>query len=195
MGTLAIPLLGAAGEALVYVGTAAAAAMGGVLVSDEIKKRNRAKDQAKEIAKAIPQAPTRKACEKCPPDCGSLMARNWSMSEESAAYQARVTGFAPGTEWNFSGADFDGFKSSMCVLQEAKAKYDQFFNEGTGQPKFFFAFTGAKKIGLQARSQSAITLVNPPTLLIWYFMQTISYAYFSKSFRNIAPNIVTVWQP
>jgi hypothetical protein len=110
-------------------------------------------------------------------------------------YQARVTGLAPKTEWNFSGTDFDGFKPAQCRLQEAKAKYDQFFDPDDELPKFFFNITGKLKMFRQAKSQSSIVMANPPSLLSWHFMQPISYAYFAKQFRMIAPNIETVLQP
>jgi hypothetical protein len=35
----------------------------------------------------------------------------------SRDYQARVTGFAPFTEWKFMNIEFDGFQASECRLQ------------------------------------------------------------------------------
>ncbi|WP_392396213.1 Tox-REase-5 domain-containing protein [Paraburkholderia caledonica] len=40
---------------------------------------------------------------------------------------AQVAGFAPNTEWSFSKLDFDGFRASLCQLEEATANYDQFW--------------------------------------------------------------------
>jgi hypothetical protein len=51
------------------------------------------------------------------------------MSDSSRDYQARVTGFAPLTEWKFMNIEFDGFRAPECRLQEAKARYDQFFDK------------------------------------------------------------------
>ncbi len=46
--------------------------------------------------------------------CGTLVKRNWNMSEDSRGYQARITGFLPGTEWKYKN-DFDGFKSQSYL--------------------------------------------------------------------------------
>jgi hypothetical protein len=136
------------------------------------------------IAQAGTQAKARATtCTRCPPDCGTLVERNWFMSADAQAYQARISGFAPGTEWNFGVTDFDGFRSAMCLLLEAKARYDQFFDV-KGQPKFFFALSGAFSIVRQARNQSAVTMESPPARLQWHFMQPLSFAYFSRLFAS-----------
>jgi hypothetical protein len=80
--------------------------------------------------------------------------------------------------------EFDGFKSSECRLQKAKARYDQFFDAQTGLPKKFFGIFGIPRIFNQARIQSSIVATNPPTQLTWYFMQPISHEYFSKAFAR-----------
>lgn len=116
------------------------------------------------------------------------------MSEVSQAYQARVTGFAPGTEWNFKGTDFDGYKSQACLLMEAKAKYDQFF-DSTAKPKFFFRISGAPKVELQARRQSTVVTSSAPSRLHWHFMQPLSHSYFSKRFAAQFLPIATMLTP
>jgi hypothetical protein len=121
---------------------------------------------------------------QCPPRRGWLVTRKWHMSEISRDYQARVTGFAPFTEWKFMNIEFDGFRAPECRLQEAKARYDQFFNKQTGQPKHFFRIFGVPRIFNQARIQSEIAAANPPARLTWYFMQPISHEYFSKAFAH-----------
>lgn len=191
MAAAAVPLLEAASKALlVTVGV-----LGGAAAIEQAQKKDETQSDAKATAQPVAPSRTRSACQKCPPDCGTLASRRWSMSEDARAYQARITGFAPYTEWNFSGADFDGFQSGGCLLQETKARYDQFFNAKIGQPKIFFAFTGAKKIENQALRQGAVALAHPPTQLNWYFMQPISYAYFRKALRKVAPNILSLYQP
>jgi hypothetical protein len=129
------------------------------------------------------------------PDCGTLVVRNWNMSEVSRLYQARITGFAPRTEWSFSGVDFDGFWSKNCTLVEAKARYDQFFSRATLEPKWFFDTFSAPRIIVQAKTQSTVAIPNPPAGLNWYFMEPMSYGYFSKIFAKDFPKIQVYLQP
>ncbi|MYM31281.1 hypothetical protein GTP58_23355 [Duganella sp. CY15W] len=186
MAALAVPLVeGAALALLRALGVIAVTGAGAVAVNEAAKKKAEAAEKAKvaPIAQAGTQSKTRDACSKCPPDCGTLVTRNWNMSEESRGYQARITGFAPMTEWSFKGSDFDGFKSQACMLLEAKAKYDQFFN-AAGQPKLFFSFTGLPKISAQASRQSLIVETSMPASLHWHFMQPLSYRYFTEVFQD-----------
>lgn len=189
MAGLAVPILEGAGVALARaLGYTAAAGAGAVAVNEAAKRKAEAAEKAKAspIAQAGTQSKTKEACKQCPPDCGTLVPRNWAMSDESRAYQARISGFAPYTEWSFGGADFDGFRSSQCLLLEAKARYDQFFDPEDGQPKFFFAQFGVVRILNQARNHNAIARANPPTACSWHFMQPLSYAYFVAQFRKLS---------
>jgi hypothetical protein len=102
----------------------------------------------------------------------------------SFSNQARVTGFAPFTEWKFMNIEFDGFRAPECRLQEAKARYDQFFDQQTGAPKRFFEIFGLERMLDQARIQSGVVKSNPPSRLTWYFMQPISHRYFSQIFKQ-----------
>jgi len=186
MAGLAVPILEGAGLALARaLGYTAAATAGAAAVNEAAKRKTEEAEKAKAspIAQAGTQTKTKEACKQCPPDCGTLVPRNWAMSEESRAYQARISGFAPYTEWSFGGADFDGFKSSQCLLLEAKARYDQFFDEVTGEPEGFFSLFGVKKIILQAKKHNRIVQANPPAFCSWHFMQPLSCAYFSARFR------------
>ena len=191
----AAPILieAALGRLLVTLGVTVA---GGAAI-DQVRKRKEEADNARTapIAQTDAQTKAKEKCKECPPDKGALVTRNWNMSEVSRAYQARITGFAPYTEWNFGGVDFDGFRSSQCLLQEAKARYDQFFDPETGEPKFFFGLTGAPKIATQGRIQNAVVATNAPAKLSWYFMQPLSYRYFARRFARQAPLIRTFLQP
>ena len=109
-------------------------------------------DKAKSASRAIP-VPS-KSNERCPPTRGRLMTRKWHMSPLSRDYQARITGFAPTTEWEFEEMEFDGFRSPECLLQEAKARFDQFFDAETGEPKAFFRSFGVVGIVNQARTST-----------------------------------------
>jgi hypothetical protein len=184
MASLAVPVLEGAGLALARaLGYGAATAAGGAVVNEAAKRKAKAAEDAKAapIAQAGTQAKTKDSCKKCPPDCGTLVERNWNMSEDARAYQARITGFVPYTEWNFKGDDFDGFKSQMCLLLEAKARYDQFFDVD-GTPKLFFRIAGTAKIMAQAERQADVIWSSPPAQLQWHFMQPLSFSYFSKRF-------------
>lgn len=197
MAALARPLIQAAAEALLKsLGITAATGVGAIAVNEAVKKKTQAAEQARAaaIAKAGAQTKARDSCSKCPPDCGSLVPRNWNMSVDSHEYQARITGFAPGTEWSFKGIDFDGFKSQACMLLEAKARYDQFFN-GEGKPKFFFEFTGLAKMMTQATTQSGIVETSLPASLHWHFMQPLSYRYLTEAFQESFFPIETHFTP
>lgn len=117
------------------------------------------------------------------------------MSQISRDYQARITGFPPFTEWKFMNIEFDGFQSSECRLQEAKARYDQFFDSQTGDPKRFFEIFGLPRMLNQARIQSGIIKNNPPSWLTWYFMQPISHKYLSEIFVREKLAIDSLLQP
>ena len=186
MAALAIPILEAAGGALLRaLGVAAVAGAGAVAVNEVTKNKVESADKAKSapIAEAGTQAKTKDTCDKCPPDGGMLVRREWNMSQLSRNYPSRITGFAPYTEWSYQVTDFDGFKSKACLLIEAKAAYDQFFKSAT-KPKKFFEITGNHKILDQARRQSGVVIASPPSQLHWHFMQPLSYAYFAAQFAD-----------
>ncbi|NRO99481.1 hypothetical protein GWC77_26755 [Paraburkholderia sp. NMBU_R16] len=117
------------------------------------------------------------------------------MSKISREYQARVTGFEPYIEWTFANMEFDGFRSPDCRLQEAKARYDQFFDRKTWLPKRFFEIFGVPRMMRQARNQSAVVRNNPPAKLTWYFMQPISHEYFSGQFELEKLPIESLFHP
>lgn len=197
MAALAVPIIeGAAMALLRALGVVAVAGAGAAVVNEAAKKKAESAERAKAtpIAQAGSQTKTRDTCSKCPPDCGTLVVRKWNMSEDARAYQARITGFAPRTEWDFGGTDFDGFKSQACLLLEAKARYDQFFVSGQ-QPEFFFNITGRVKIMRQATKQSAVIDASPPAQLHWHFMQPLSHAYFTQAFRAAFLPIITFLTP
>lgn len=192
----ALAIEAAAMALLRALGVVAVTGAGAAVVNEAAKKKAESAEQAKAapIAQAGSQTKTRDTCSKCPPDCGTLVARNWHMSEEARAYQARITGFVPSTEWSFNGTDFDGFKSQACMLLEAKAGYDQFFKSAE-TPKVFFRLTGLTKIKDQAKRQNAIVEASSPTQLHWHFMEPLSYAYFTESFSSSLLLIVTHLTP
>jgi Restriction endonuclease fold toxin 5 len=197
MAVVAIPPLVGAVEALLVALGVITVAGGAVVVTEEVKKRQKAASEAgtSDAAKTATQTKT-KTCEKCPPDCGLLVSRNWNMSAAAREYQARVTAFAPGTEWNFGGIDFDGFASAECMLKEAKSRYDQFLTGGEDSelaPKKWFRAFELKMLP-QAEAQAAVTRAAPPARLTWYFQGPKTYAYMGPQVMLVVP-IVAVYIP
>jgi len=99
----AAPILieAALGRLLVALGVTVA---GGAAI-DQVRKRKDEANNARTapIAQTDAQTKAKEKCKECPPDKGALVTRNWNMSEVSRAYQARITGFSPYTEWNWRG--------------------------------------------------------------------------------------------
>ncbi|OLL27481.1 hypothetical protein BTH42_32060 [Burkholderia sp. SRS-W-2-2016] len=203
MAVLAIPLLEGAGEAIaaawsafVSSGAATATAGGAATAAVLALPGDTAKDRDKAKAEAQPIARTREQRCKCPAEKGTKAPVPYEMSELSARYQYYITGFTPGWEWKFSNKDFDGFEKAKCLLQEAKANYDFFF-DNKGKPKFFFFYgKGPKNPGeakskpaydsimSQAREQSNVVIANPPTSLRWYFMQKNFFQWATVEFGS-----------
>lgn len=192
MAVLAIPLLeGAVTALLVALGIG----VGTAVVVDEVKRRQRATSDAgtSDVAKTASQTRT-KTCEKCPPDCGQLVQRNWSMSAAAREYQARVTGFAPYTEWSFGGNDFDGFSSADCMLKEAKSRYDQFLTEGEDaelSPKRWYRAFELKMLP-QAARQAQVAASSPPARLTWFFQGPLTYQYMARQVMGFPPLVAVL---
>jgi hypothetical protein len=175
MAALAFPLLAMAAAALLV-------ALG--IDTAEEASRKKGKKRADEasgsrdipIAKTDAPARTDTKCKRCPPDCGAMLPVNWHMPPNSIAYQARITGFPPGMEWKFEDTDFDGFQSPLCLLQEAKADYDKFFDK-KGKFGYFFQEGVFLAMTKQAKKQSGIVLRNPPTSMTYYFQTSMAYEY------------------
>ena len=190
MAAAAAPLIeGALARLLVALGIGVVADG----ATKEVLKRKEEADNARTapIAKTEAQTKTKEKCKDCTPDKGALVTRNWNMSEVSRAYQARITGFAPFTEWNFAGVDFDGFQSAPCLLLEAKAKYDQFFDDFGP----FEWWKGDQPLMAEATKQALVAKPMPPVQLHWHFMEPHSYAYFTRIFAAMRLTIETHYTP
>lgn len=195
MGFPAIPLLPAiSAEVLAWIRLVSSAVAAGGAAAVYSNSKNAEEAESKPLAQ-VDVAKQSEKCKKCPPDGGALVSRKWNMSDISREYQARVTGFAPYTEWAFSGVDFDGFRSAECLLQEAKARYAQFFNQETDTPKFFFSFTGYRKLRKQAEKQGSVTAASPPARLNWYFMEKFVADHMKDLFRNDGLPITVIFMP
>lgn len=196
MASLAIPFIeSAAARVIVALGVGGAAGLAG----EAARQRQKEADQAQTtpLARTAVQTKAKEKCKECPPDKGAPFNRataGWS--DVSIAYQARIGGLPVGTgfitEWLFNGITFDGFDSSQCMLKEAKARYDQFFDD-FGDPKEWWK--GDEPIMVEATSQSLVASPQPPLRLRWHFMQPISYRFFSKVFTSMRLPIETVFQP
>lgn len=190
----------AAVRVLAALGVGVAAGAAGDAARDAATKRGEEADQAKSapIAKTDATTRTKEKCKECPPDKGAPFNRSTAgWSETSIAYQVRICGLPVGpgfiTEWLFNGVTFDGFDSSQCLLKEAKAKYDQFFDEFRRVRGWWTE--GADKLVEEAYRQAAAAQPRPPIQLRWHFMEPISYRYFSKVIKAAYPDIEVVFQP
>lgn len=200
MAAIAIPAIEAVVvRVLAALGVGVVAGAAGEAAKEQARKRQEEADKAKSapIARTEAQTKARKKCPDCTPDRGAPFNRSTAgWSEVSIAYQARIGGMPVGpgfiTEWLFSGVTFDGFDSSQCLLKEAKAKYDQFFDD-FGDPKEWWK--GDEPIMAEASAQSIVAKPQPPVQLRWHFMQPMSYRFFSKVFSAMRLPIETVFQP
>jgi hypothetical protein len=195
MAVIAIPVLEAvAVRVLAALGVGLVTGVAGEAALKEARKRKDEADRAKvaPVAKVEATTKERKKCDECPPDKGILTKVSHHMSERSREYQARITGFAPGMEWVFEGRDFDGFKSKLCLLQEAKADYDQFFDKD-GDLKYKFQKNLFTSMGMQAAAQASIVDANPPSKLNWYFQTKFACDYMRPGL--IALDINVIYEP
>lgn len=191
---VALPLL-ALEEALKALLIAIGVGLGAAAASDAVKKRQKAVSEAgtSDVATTATQARSR-ACEKCPPECGAFVERNWHMSAAAREYQARVTGFAPGIEWHYGGLDFDGFSSAECMLKEAKSRYDQFLTEGEDaelEPKKWYRAFEQKMLP-QAERQATVARSAPPARLTWYFQGPRAYGYMASKVMEFPPLVAVL---
>jgi hypothetical protein len=203
MGPLALPAIEAvATRVLATLGVGVVAGAAGEAAKEQARKRQEETDKAKSapISKTDVPARTRKKCEECPPDRGTPFERStagWSAA--SIAYQIRIGQMPPAqkngciTEWKFAGVDFDGFDSSQCLLKEAKARYDQFFDL-FGVPEKWWG-SGVDTIMKEMSNQSIKAIPRPSVRLEWFWQEPVSYHYFSKILGPIAPDVLHHYAP
>lgn len=198
MAGLAIPLLeGAAARVITALGIGAA----GTMAAKTAKKRQEEADKAAAtpIARVDVCSEDNSKCKDCPPDKGAPYLRSTAgWSDDSITYQFRIAQMPPApagylTEWEFRGVKFDGFDSAQCLLKEAKARYDQFFDDFRQVRPWWKE--GADNIIDEAYRQAAAAQPRPPVQLRWHFMQPISYRYFSKIINAAYPDVEVVFQP
>lgn len=196
MAVLAIPPLAAAVDWLLVALGVTAVAGGAVVVSEEVKRRQRAASEAGTGAAAQTATQSRtKTCEKCPPECGAMERAPHAMNDAPRAYQARVTGFPPYYEWLYRATWFDGFSSADCHLKEAKGNYDQFLRQnaaGQLDPLWFFR-DFERSWPVQARQQAAIALTSPPARLTWFLQGPLAYEFMAPTLSRIPPIAVVLF--
>ena len=196
MGAIARPLLRLAvaelGPMLARAAAAAAGAVAGMWAA--VTGSSDSKDDTRQQAPTL-TLPRTKPCGDCPPGLtGQAVRTNVSMPEVSRVYQGRITGRpysikpAWSEEWRWMGIDFDGFQPQECLMQEAKARYDQFVGRD-GMPLPFFEGFEARTD--QVKRQAAAVHANPPTRLLWYFMTPRARQYMLPHLqRHGVPSIV-----
>lgn len=155
------------------------------IAAETAKKQAETNTDAKEksVAKTETTTKEKKACEKCPPDCGELKAYSvsgWPLN--SITYQERICGLplAPVgyiNEWLWKER-FDGFKSANCMLQEAKGNYDGFI-DAAGEYKTIFAKFIFRRMLKQASDQMDAVVGNPTVSLTWYFQTPNAYKFMA----------------
>ncbi|EJN01735.1 Tox-REase-5 domain-containing protein [Herbaspirillum sp. YR522] len=184
---VALPIIPLAGEVLTWLGIGAAATATGVGTATILDRNKKAEEaQSSALGKVDVATQSKEKCKDCPPTAGFLSHPNHSMSDASRAYQARVTGYAPGTEWNYMGREFDGFHADRCLLQEAKALFTNFFDDRELKPKTFYVLSGKyDKLIEQATAQHGIVMKSPPAALDWYFMEETMYLCMKREFRTL----------
>lgn len=201
MAALARPLISAAAKrVMAALGIGGAAGVAGEAAREQAKRRQETSERTRSepIAQTETTTKERKKCKDCTPDRGAPFIRSTNgWSDVSIAYQARIGGMPAGagfiTEWLFNGVTFDGFDSGQCLLKEAKAKYDQFFDLW-GLPQVWWT-QGADKVIQEAYRQAAVAQPRPPVQLRWHFMETKSYRYFHRIITAAYPDIQVVFQP
>ncbi len=94
--------------------------------------------------------------------------------------------------WDFATVSFDGFQRASCLLQEAKGNYDRFFISDTQIIKWWSGSTG---MVAQAIVQNAVVVATPPNELNWYFMQPMSYSFYSRLFISMGLSMRIFYAP
>lgn len=185
---------------LTALGVGVVAGEAGKAVKEQAQKRQQESDDARSSPIARTEATTkkRKKCEECPPDGGTPYQRNFKERKPWVDYQARITGMASGPtfimEWDFAGTKFDGFVSAQCLLQDAKAGYDKFFDD-FGEFEYDFQDRIFKKMLAEAVTQNNKAVPKPPVQLSWYFQEPVSYRYMQKILKVATPEIEVIFQP
>ena len=201
MAALAVPFIeGVAVRGLATLGVGALAGAAGEAAKKTARERQEEADRAKAspIARTDAQTKTKEKCKECPPDKGAPFNRSTAgWSDVSIAYQARIGGLPVGpgfiTEWTFNAVTFDGFDSSQCLLKEAKARYDQFFDDFGSVRDWWIE--GRDNLIDEAMRQGLAAQPRPPTKLRWHFMQSMSYRFFSRVIQAAYPDVEVVFQP
>ncbi|PHM50528.1 restriction endonuclease fold toxin 5 domain-containing protein [Xenorhabdus miraniensis] len=177
----------------------------GIMEGTKDKEETAEKDKAESRTDAM--STTREKCDKCPAIGQVVMV--WettkSYSEITIAYQTKIAGtmYNPKLNlietWLCQSVNFDGWKPGKCLFLEAKAKYDQFFEDG--EPKWFYEhfrkkptdMTGLESMISQASRQNEVcTSLNSIPKSHWHFLQPVSYTYFTGAFSSFGfTNIIT----
>ncbi|OWY28895.1 Tox-REase-5 domain-containing protein [Herbaspirillum robiniae] len=182
------------------VATALAGVLVGVQADKIIKARQESAEAAKSgvLAQSDAASSSKEKCPPCPAEKGFPTPRNTAgWSETTIEYQQRIGGMpaaSPGylTEWTFNDVAFDGFDPGQCLLKEAKAAYDNFFDE-YGVPQVWWK--GEPPLMGEVARQAGAAVPRPPVKLKWFFMEQVSYLYFSRKIRSLFPDIIVVHQP
>lgn len=155
-----------------------------------------AKKRIAEITTTGELSQAKSKCKKCPADIGIPFQETANIENINIQYQIRITGSPCGPgwvqTWLFASVSFDGFYSAGCLLQEAKGRFDQFFYSDTQVQKWW---SGTQEMVMQAVVQNAVVVATPPDKLNWYFMQPMSYGFFSRLFSSLGLSMQVIYSP
>ncbi|MDE1486979.1 restriction endonuclease fold toxin 5 domain-containing protein [Xenorhabdus bovienii] len=195
----ASPVLVAAAE---YTLTALAGIAIGVGVGVGIEEATKDKEEDKAKTETGTIASSRTKCEECP--AIGQVTPYWesvSISADSTIYQIQICNsvYMPEIEkiqvWLCLGVRFDGWKPQQCLFLEAKAKYDQFFEND--DPKFWWKISKSGHISMMSqagRQQTVCSTLKGIPNSHWHFLQPVSFAYYAKAF-SIYANIKVLHTP
>ncbi|PHM51655.1 restriction endonuclease fold toxin 5 domain-containing protein [Xenorhabdus hominickii] len=172
----------------------------GIMEGTKDKAETNQKDKAEAKTDAI--STTREQCEKCP--AIGQVTPYWesvSISADSTIYQIQICNsvYMPETEkiqvWLCLSVRFDGWKPQQCLFLEAKAKYDQFFENA--EPKFWWKISKSGHISMMSqagRQQTVCSTLKGIPNSHWHFLQPMSFAYYARAF-SIYANIKVLHTP
>ncbi|MDE9535990.1 Tox-REase-5 domain-containing protein [Xenorhabdus bovienii] len=147
----------------------------------------KSKTRTEAIAMSGALARSTEECKSCPASTGEPKNEYRSFGNDiNSKYQIYITKAPYGSgwvqEWTYATVSFDGFQRSYCLLQETKGSYDQFFIAENQIKKYW---SGVQGVVQQAGTQNAIVSSTAPNKLAWYFMEKLSFNYFTKLFRSL----------
>lgn len=119
---------------------------------------------------------------------------DWSLTKEAFGKGGKYTT----TEWCYGGVWFDGFWRSRCTVLEAKANYEDAWDDDGAVVKPWIAQKEVSNWVTKAypKQQAAIATASPQGRLEWHFMQLVPYrkaisAGLPETVARLTPMLIT----